>query len=180
MNVGGPVQRVQTTLNRPRKANCWSRSFQQWRPHRRGCDCLSIPVFPNHFRLAAPYTRQTQFAAPSGEPIAIYFKVWWHFESGIFNDIVKNAVARSTPEYRKWHPAVPRHSGLEPLVYPIDVIETMKRAGDITHPCRSQKLTVNGCGWTPLTRCQEKLPLFPTCIEATQRWSLSFSTVQEN
>jgi len=33
-----------------------------------------------------------------------------------FNDILKNVLARGTPEYRKWHPRVPRHHGWEPLV----------------------------------------------------------------
>jgi len=28
---------------------------------------------------------------------------------------LKNALARGTPDYRKWQPWVPRHSGWEPL-----------------------------------------------------------------
>jgi len=32
-------------------------------------------VFPNVIRLAAPYRRKISFSAPTGEPIAIFFKV---------------------------------------------------------------------------------------------------------
>jgi len=32
-----------------------------------------------------------------------------------FNDILKNALARGTPGYCKWHPRVPQHPGWEPL-----------------------------------------------------------------
>jgi len=67
------------------------------------------PVFSNHFRLAARHRRQIQFAAPSGERIAIFFKVWWHFENSIYNGMFKNVLTRSTPEYRECHP------GSEPL-----------------------------------------------------------------
>jgi len=35
----------------------------------------------------------------------------------MFNSILKNALARGTPGYCKWHPRVPRHPGWEPLVY---------------------------------------------------------------
>jgi len=72
---------------------------------------MPMAVFPNFFRLAAPHTRQIYFAVPNGDPRAIRFKVLWHFETNIFNDILKNALARITPEYRKWHP------GWEPLAY---------------------------------------------------------------
>ena len=44
----------------------------------------------------------TQWAL-SRDPNAICFKVWWHFENSVFDDILKNALARGTPEYRKWH-----------------------------------------------------------------------------
>ena len=41
--------------------------------------------------------------------MAIYLKVWQHFENIVFTDILKHASARCTPEYCKWHP------GSEPL-----------------------------------------------------------------
>jgi len=39
--------------------------------------------------------------ALSGELTAICFKVCWPFENSIFNDILKNALTRGTPEYHK-------------------------------------------------------------------------------
>ena len=71
----------------------------------------SKAVFPNHFRLAAPYRREMQFTAPTGKTMAICFKVWWHFENSIFNDVLKNALARAPAEYRKLHP-VGKHLSL--------------------------------------------------------------------
>jgi len=38
-------------------------------------------VVLNLFRPAAPYKREIQFAAPRGEPIAIWFDVLRHFEN---------------------------------------------------------------------------------------------------
>ena len=62
------------------------------------------PVFPNLFRLTAPCKNEIYFAAPSGGFIAICRKVWWHWENALFDDILKNVLARGTPEYREWHP----------------------------------------------------------------------------
>jgi len=36
---------------------------------------------------------------------------WWQLKICDFNDILKNALARGTPEYCKWHPSVPRRPG---------------------------------------------------------------------
>jgi len=50
----------------------------------------------------------------------------------IFNSILKNALARGTPGYCKWHPRVPRHPGWEPLSYSFDwtVLNLPSQAGD--------------------------------------------------
>jgi len=58
-------------------------------------------MFPNLFRLAAPYRREMSLVAPSGEPIAICIKILLHFENSIFNDVLKNTLALGTPEHRK-------------------------------------------------------------------------------
>jgi len=45
------------------------------RPAKTRLSPMPMAVFHNFFRLAAPYRRQIQLAVPSGEPIAICFKV---------------------------------------------------------------------------------------------------------
>jgi len=37
------------------------------------------------------------------------------FSKCAFNDVLKNALARGTPVYCKWHPRVPQHPGRESL-----------------------------------------------------------------
>jgi len=39
------------------------------------------PVVPNFFRFEAPYQREINFAAPSSNPTAIRFEVWWRLEN---------------------------------------------------------------------------------------------------
>jgi len=56
--------------------------------------------------------------APTGESIAICFEVWWLYENRTFHGILKNALARGTPEHRKWHPRMPRYPGSETLLQP--------------------------------------------------------------
>jgi len=71
------------------------------------------PSTSQTFRLAPLYRKELQFAATSEEHIA---KGLMTFGKYIFNDILKNALACGTPEYRKWHPRVPRNPCWEPLI----------------------------------------------------------------
>ena len=66
--------------------------------------------------LAVPYGRERQFAAPSSEPIAICFKVWWHFEN-IFSWHIEKCIHFWHPwvGYCKQHPKLKQHPSVEPL-----------------------------------------------------------------
>jgi len=55
------------------------------------------PSVSHFFGLRHPTAGEYNLLHPVAKPIAICFEVCGHFENSIFEDILKNAVARGTP-----------------------------------------------------------------------------------